>query len=168
MFSTSHPGRAKVIVPILIIVLVILVIFLDARRRSAEARLTELSLQYGQTAGDQQQNRERAAEIVAKVKAHMALDTSVEPTVASIVDVAKLRQSNPFYDKAENGDYLVITPTRAVLYSEKEDVILDVVPVQLEEPAQGSVGSVSSARSSARATAVSSAAPVTSAVSSAQ
>ena len=56
---------------------------------------------------------------------------SVEPTVASIVDVAKLQQ-NLFYAKAQNGDYLIVTTTRANLYREEDNIILDVVPVQIE------------------------------------
>jgi len=55
--------------------------------------------------------------------------------------VDQLRETNVFYQKAENGDFLVVTPTRAVLFREDSDgdgeadrgIILDVVPVQIDE-----------------------------------
>ena len=63
--------------------------------------------------------------------------TDVEPTVATIVNVEELRKNNAFYNKAENGDHLVVTTERAILYDPDEDIILDVIPVQLQpaEPA---------------------------------
>jgi hypothetical protein len=132
-----RPGRSAVLFPVLVIALIALVVFVDARRRSAERQLQELSVQLGNV-GDQQQNREMAKKIVDEVRKLIQIPADTEPTVATIVDVAKLRQQNPFYNKAENGDYLIVTPTRAILYSQKLKVILDVVPVQLEQAAQGS------------------------------
>jgi hypothetical protein len=129
-----RPGRTSMLFPVLIIALIALVVFIDARRRSAERQLQELSVQLGQV-GDQQQNREMAKQIVDEVRKVMDIPTDTEPTVATIVDVAKLRQQNPFYNKAENGDYLIVTPSRAILYSAKNKKILDVVPVQLEQAA---------------------------------
>lgn len=121
------------LVPVFVIALIVLVVFLDMRRREAEKRLQELSLQLGQV--DNQQNREKAKEIVARVRKHIDLSSDTEPTVATIVDVKKLQQKNPFYNKAKNGDYLIITTTRAVLYAPDKDLILDVVPVQIEQQA---------------------------------
>jgi hypothetical protein len=134
MKLSSRPGKSSLLFPVLVIALIALVVFIDARRRSAERQLQELSVQLGNV-GDQQQNRERAKEIVDEVRKIMDVPTDVEPTVATIVDVNKLRESNPFYNKAENGDYLIVTPTRAILYSSSKRVILDVVPVQLEQAA---------------------------------
>ena len=74
---------------------------------------------------------ERAKEIIAKVKKHMVIDTTTEPTVANIVDVETLRKRSDFYKNAEKGDFLIVTPTRAILYSEKKDTIIDVIPIQL-------------------------------------
>ncbi|MBT4119868.1 MAG: hypothetical protein HOE29_03035, partial [Candidatus Peribacter sp.] len=62
----------------------------------------------------------------------MDIPEDIEPTVATIVDVEILKEKNPFYAKAENGDHLIVTPTRAILYSSKTKKIIDVVPVQLE------------------------------------
>jgi cytochrome c biogenesis factor len=133
--SAAQPrnNKMKLLIPVLIVVLVILLLILDARRRSAEAQLKQLSLRLEQLQGNPEQNAERARQVVTSVRKHMQLDTTVEPTVATIVDVEKLRQNNPFYNSAENGDFLVVTPTRAILYDADADVILDVVPVQIEQ-----------------------------------
>ncbi len=127
--------KFKALLPVLLIVLVVLVVVLDTQRRSAQRELKNLTVRLEQLQGNTQENQERARSIVQKVQELMDIDTSVEPTVATIVDVIKLRQNNPFYNKAENGDYLIVTPTRAILYRENENKILDVVPVQIEEPA---------------------------------
>lgn len=131
----AHIMKFKALLPVLLIVLVVLVVVLDTQRRSAQRELKNLTVRLEQLQGNTQENQERARSIVQKVQELMDIDTSVEPTVATIVDVIKLRQNNPFYNKAENGDYLIVTPTRAILYRENENKILDVVPVQIEEPA---------------------------------
>jgi hypothetical protein len=127
--------RTKSLLPLLLIVLVVLVVVLDAKRRSAQKELKNLTVRLEQLQGNNEANQEKARQVVEKVTALIAIDVSVEPTVATIVDVERLREQNPFYDKAENGDYLIVTPTRAVLYRESENIILDVVPVQIEQPA---------------------------------
>lgn len=136
MLSTSRPGRTAVLLPLMIVALLVLVVFLDARRRQVEAQLQELTLATGQFSEDQQANRQRAEEIVAMVRQHIDIPADIEPTVATIVDVETLRQQNSFYEKAENGDYLVVTETRAILFDAETQRILDVVPVQLERDAQ--------------------------------
>lgn len=125
--------KIKALLPILLIVLVLLVIVLDTQRRSAQKELKNLTVRLEQLQGNNEENQEKAREVVEQVKEIMDIDTSVEPTVATIVDVQKLREQNPFYNKAENGDYLIVTPTRAILYRESDNKILDVVPVQIEQ-----------------------------------
>jgi len=126
--------KIKALLPVLLIVLVVLVVVLDTQRRGAQKELKNLTVRLEQLQGNNEANQEKAGQIVEKVKRLMDIDTSVEPTVATIVDVAKLQERNPFYDKAQNGDYLIVTPTRAILYREEDDIILDVVPVQIEQP----------------------------------
>ncbi len=126
--------KPRVLIPIVLIVLVAVIIGLDMQRRQAKAELQQMTVKLDQeNGGNTAENQQRAKEIVAKVKTHMELDTSVEPTVATIVDVKKLQAQNPFYNKAKNGDFLIVTPSRAILYDAGADVILDVVPVQIDE-----------------------------------
>lgn len=149
--QTRSKNKMKLLIPVLIVVLVVLLLILDARRRSAEAQLEQLSMRLEQLEGNPEQNAEKAKEVVEKVKMLMELDTSIEPTVATIVDVAKLRESNPFYAKAENGDFLVVTPTRAILYDPDSNKILDVVPVQIEQTPAGQAAQGSRAAASVAA-----------------
>lgn len=132
----SPRKRTKVLSTLIIIGLIALVITIDLKRRAAEEQLAQLSVRIEQLTGNTQQNEEKAREIVELVRMHMNIQTDTEPTVAAIVDVAALRQRNAFYNKAENGDYLIVTADRAILYDPEDDRILDVVPVQIQPPAQ--------------------------------
>ena len=76
----------------------------------------------------------KAKEMIARVRTHIRLPEEFEPTVAEIIDVEMLRGKNDFYAQAANGDYLIITPSLAILYRPSEDIILNVVPVTLEQP----------------------------------
>lgn len=126
--------KIKALLPVLLIALVVLVVVLDTQRRSAQKELKNLTVRLEQLQGNNEENQEKALQVVEKVKLLIDIDTTVEPTVATIVDVEKLQEQNPFYEKAVNGDYLIVTPTRAILYREEDNIILDVVPVQIEEP----------------------------------
>ncbi len=77
-----------------------------------------------------------AQEVLEAVGKVMDIPTDPQPTVATIVDVESLREASPFYDKAENGDHLVITETRAILYDSDRGIILDVVPVSINQEQQ--------------------------------
>lgn len=124
--------RATFLTTVLVIILVALVVVLDTRRRQVETQLQELSVQMDQLAPERQQNEQLVKQIIAKVKRLIVLPSDVEPTVATIVDVETLRAQNSFYRSAENGDHLIVTSTRAILYDPDNDIILDVVPVQLK------------------------------------
>jgi hypothetical protein len=124
---------SRILFPTLFVILVVLVVFSDMQRRHAQVQLRDLSVQMHQQGNEA--NREQAAEIIRKVRTHMNIGDETEPTVATIVDVEKLRAQNAFYEKAENGDFLVVTSTRAILYRASDDRILDVIPVQLDQAA---------------------------------
>ncbi len=142
-FSPSFM-RVKILFPLLVIALIVLVVVLDNQRRQAETELKNLTVRLEQLQGNNQENQERAKQIVERVRALIDIPTDVTPTVATIVDVDKLRLQNPFYQNAKNGDFLVVTPTRAILFDAKRGVIIDVVPVQIQPntpPAQGATSS---------------------------
>ena len=108
---------------------------LETRRQEAQTQLERLTVRLEQLQGGNSQNREAAQKVIERVKKHMVISTDIEPTVATIVKVEELRKKNPFYSKAENGDHLVVTTDRAILYDPDKDIILDVVPVQLQPAA---------------------------------
>lgn len=130
------------LITILVLVLVGLVIVLDARRRDAENKLQNLSIRLEQLrAGENtQQNVEVAQEILSKLRKHMVVPEAPEPTVAAIIDVETLRKRNAFYAVAKNGDYLIVTTNRAILYDPDTDRVLDVVPVQVQPKAPAGAG----------------------------
>lgn len=131
--------QSKLVKTIILILLVGgLVLLLQQNRKYAE-KIHELSLQLDQSAPEQ--DPAAAQRIIEEVRGLITIPEGIEPTVATIVDVEALRARNPFYNSAENGDHLIVTPTRAILYDPDAKQILDVVPVQITpagaEPAEG-------------------------------
>ncbi len=133
--------RARLFIPLLVIALIVLVVVLDMQRRQAQTELANLSVRLEQLQGNSQENQERASQIIGQVRAMIDIPEDVTPTVATIVDVEKLRAQNPFYNNAENGDYLIVTPTRAILFDDDRGIIIDVVPVQIQPNAAGDASS---------------------------
>ncbi len=125
--------KVKTLFPFLFIALVILAVVLDTQRRKAQTELHNVTVLLEQLQGNDVANQEKANQVIKSVQEIMDIDVSVQPTVATIVDVEKLRKQNPFYDKAKNGDFLIVTTTRAILYDDEAEKILDVVPVQIEQ-----------------------------------
>lgn len=118
---------------VLLVVALAIFAFVNFRKRvELASELKKLSVQMEQLQGNNPQAAAEAKAIVERVKKHISILGDVEPTVATIVDVETLRARNEFYKNAKNGDHLVITPTRAILYNPDTDRVIDVVPVQLE------------------------------------
>ncbi len=170
----TKPSRSKPLGFLVVVGLVALVLVLDMRRRAAEDQLAQLSVKLNQVngGGNEEENKAAAKAIVERVRKLINIPTDIEPTVATIVDVEKLREKNAFYAKAENGDNLIITKDRAILYSPTKNVIIDVVPVQIQAPpsAEGTTTSVAASKaasSKAASVAASSAAASVAATSSA-
>lgn len=130
--NSSSPGGRKLLSIILVVALAILAYVNYSKRVQLATELQKLSVQMEQLqTGNNPQNVAAAKAIVERVRRHIMISTTVEPTVATIVDVNTLKARNDFYKDAKNGDNLIVTPTRAILYDPDKDIILDVVPVQL-------------------------------------
>lgn len=63
------------------------------------------------------------------------LPTDEEPSVATVLDVEKIKDQ-PFFAKAKNGDKVVIYSKAqvAILYRTSENKIINVAPVSLDQP----------------------------------
>lgn len=139
--SAGKKGSKKALVTVVVLALLALVAVLDIQRRNAEEQLRNLSVRLEQLqTGNTRQNREVAQRIIRDVRKLIAIPADVEPTVAMIIDVETLRQRNSFYAKADNGDYLIVTAERAILYDPKEKIIIDVIPVQVQPTAAAPAG----------------------------
>lgn len=121
------------LITVTIVALLLLVGVLEVKRQSISAQLSSKDSALEEVQNQNQaDNAELAKEIVIEVRKLIDIPADIEPTVATIIDVELLRTKNPFYDKAQNGDHLVVTPSRAILYRSSEHKIIDVAPVQLE------------------------------------
>lgn len=110
-----------------------LVFTLEMRRQESNEQLASLAerLDAGSYASADE-NKAEAQRIVTKVRELIELPANVDPTVATIVDVEKLKSRNDFYKSAKNGDYLLVTTERAIIYDPDAHRIKDVVPVQIQ------------------------------------
>lgn len=128
----SRKGLVTILLVIGIIIAVGLFAWAERQRRSTAKELTQTEQQLEEAKKSTQKNGEEVAkEVLAKVRNHMEIAETPAPTVATIVDVEKLKQTNEFYKKAKNGDHLIITQNRAILYDPDRDRIVDVVPVRV-------------------------------------
>ena len=127
-----------------------LVYALDMQRRAAEEQLTKLAVRLDQVTGNQEGNKAAAKRVIDSVSKLIQLPKGVDPTVAKIVNVEALQARNAFYKKAKNGDYLLVTTDRAIIYDPVKNILIDVAPVQIQPvtpqgqaaSVQGSAGTV--------------------------
>lgn len=77
---------------------------------------------------------ESSQRILRKVGAIYALPTGEEPTVALVQDKDKLKGQS-FFDKAQNGDYLLMYSKAkvALIYREKDGKLINVGPISLDD-----------------------------------
>jgi len=126
----------KLLTIILIVGLAVLAFAFYQRSMTLSTELKKLTVMNEQLqTGNNPEGIAQAQAIIEKVRKHIEIPNDVEPTVATIVDIEALKAKNSFYASAKNGDHLIVTPTRAILYDPDRDMILDVVPVQLQAPA---------------------------------
>jgi hypothetical protein len=104
----------------------------EQQRRDALGKLEQTEQQLQEIRESTERSGQQVAdEVLGKVRTHISLPDELEPTVATIIDVDRLRETSDFYKNAKNGDHLILTETRAILYDPEIDRIVDVVPVLL-------------------------------------
>lgn len=79
--------------------------------------------------GQQELNKNEVDKVVAAVGKLIILPTDQQPTVATIQDVVALAKEQPFFNGAENGDKLLFYQDKAIIYSVKNDKLVNVGPV---------------------------------------
>lgn len=160
-------GSRNIVIAIVLLALIIIAAFTYLQRdtlvrglNSYKAKKTPRPTVQVPSAADQALARNYIAE-VAKL---MELPAGENPTVAAITDVAKLRSSEngnlPIFQKAKNGDVLIIYSTKAILYDPIKKVIVDVANVNIAK-LQTATSSATLASASPVATAAPTAKPAT-------
>ncbi len=87
--------------------------------------------------------------VVSRVSQLILTKNDEQPTVATVQDADLLRQGNPlFYKDAENGDRLLVWSDKAVLYSTKQDKLLAVMPIAMNQQATGTTANAPEAATS--------------------
>ncbi|MEX0649955.1 MAG: hypothetical protein WD200_03065 [Candidatus Andersenbacteria bacterium] len=134
--KTKRRGRGGLFFNLLLLICIAVVAYLfvqaEQKRRTVENDLQQLTSQLDELKQSSQNSGAQVAEqVLSKIRAHMDVPTEPIPTVATIVDVDKLRETNSFYQQAKNGDHLIITERRAILYDAQRDIIIDVIPVSI-------------------------------------
>lgn len=132
----------------LIVVAVLLVVagllgWAEYNRRLTTEELSRAQQELAELKETTQSSRQEISEeVLQKVRTHFYISENQQPTVATITDVERLKQVSDFYSRAQNNDYLIIIsdPPRAILYNPDENVILDIVPVTLEQADQAQQG----------------------------
>lgn len=79
--------------------------------------------------GQQELNKKEVDKVVEAVGKLIILPTDQQPTVATIQDVVALAKEQPFFNGAENGDKLLFYQDKAIIYSVKNDKLVNVGPV---------------------------------------
>lgn len=114
----------NIVVVVIVIVLVALFAWSEKSRRDQARQLKQASQKLNElTSSNQKRMEEVEKEILDKVRKHVEIPDDPKPVVLTVLDADKLKKDNPFYEKAENGDHLIVTSKWAVLYSPKRDKV---------------------------------------------
>jgi hypothetical protein len=133
--KNSKPKKSRNIILVAVLIIAVLsLVWAEKSRRNAVHQLEQKSAQLEElkksTENSSQDLANRVRENVSKL---INLPLDPPPTVATISDVDKLRESNEFFTSANNGNYLVLTGNRAILYDLEKNIILDVAPFQVNQ-----------------------------------
>jgi hypothetical protein len=148
---TGKPSGKKAWNLLLIVTVVVaigLFIWSEQNRRGTAQQLEDTARQLEEIkASSRNSGEELANEILEKVNDLVDIPLDPRPTVATISDIDRLKEANDFFSVADNGDYLILTGSRALLYDPDRNIVLDVAPFQINRespsPAAGSQQSTS-------------------------
>lgn len=112
-------------ITIVIVVILSLILWLAFGYYSASKELKEVKKEHSQ--------EQEIQELLSKVKKHLLINDTEIPIVATIQDIDKLKNEQSFYADAQNGQKVLIFSEKAVIYDEKNDILINVGPVIRQE-----------------------------------
>ncbi len=75
-------------------------------------------------------SKEAVNDLVEKVQKHMVLPPET-PQVVAITNVDSLKKQQAFFTLAQNGDQLLVYPSKVILYRPSTDQVVDVAQIRL-------------------------------------
>lgn len=126
--SQRRPSIAFLIIASMFLLIGALVVYLVNDRRKLEQEIKSLSSQQVK----QDNSRDEAAKLAAEVGKVIELPSDEVPTVATVVDVNKVKEQ-PFFANAQNGDKVLLyaKSSKAVLYRPLTSKVIEVAPINL-------------------------------------
>lgn len=131
--TTKKSGTSKI--KFLVIFVIILLVAVAGASSymfyQAQQKVVELSTMKGQQALAQKE----VDMLLSEVKRHMVLPEKEKPTVATVTDAKSLKKNQPFFEKAENGDKVIVYvgAKKAIIYNPTKDIIVNVGFVAVDQ-----------------------------------
>ncbi len=122
----------NILLIVAVVVAIGLFVWAENNRRNTARQLADTARQLEEVQQSSQQSGEQEAdEVLERVKDLINISLDPRPTVAKINDIDRLKEANEFFGVAENGDYLILTGNRAILYDPDQNIVLDVAPFRI-------------------------------------
>lgn len=102
----------------------ILKMYLDSRSQLSALK-TQMALGASPTPANE-------SEIVNKVASHILLPDE-EPKIITVQNVEELRKQQPFFEKAENGDKVLVFSQKVILYNPTLDKIIEIAQIRPDQ-----------------------------------
>lgn len=91
---------------------------------------------YNQKGSDAKQLSDKEITSLVKKVSKLINVPDEKPVIATIIKAEELIAEQKFYAGSKDGDYLIVFPTaqKAIIYREKEDRLINVGPIIIDQP----------------------------------
>lgn len=128
--------------------------FLFDQNRSLKAQVADLKKD------PQERAKDEAKSLAGKLSSLVSLPEGEDPVIATVTDKDKLKDQ-PIFEKAENGDKLLIfaNAKKAYLFDPKNNKLKDIIPVNMGEVAGATASAPPTAKPAVKTTVAPTATP---------
>ena len=130
-------GLVGVLLIVVIVGAVVVIGGKDEKKNSTQEK--QFAIEKTETKKDtpvKEKEAEEGQTLLERVGRLIELSSEEEPMIATIENVKKLRQEQPFFKNAENGDEVLVYQDKAIIYSIKNDILVNVGPVYADSAEQ--------------------------------